>query len=453
MHKHILNKFINVPICKICNCFINSDYYNYTAINNINELESYPFEIYEKKYFKLKKLKNNLLYLNSYNENKIYINKRKKLIEKLKKIYDIYNISNKIFHHSIFLFDYVIKKEKINNYKFNYLEKLMIGCFILTLKFYHNQINIPDIDIILKYWSKISYNININKINLEFNILKILNFKLNFNSFFILYEYFNAKGIIFNDDINNNINFNYFHFQNILNDILYKIIINYSYTNFNILYLVFSVISITRELFGMKQWHNNFKLAYDINLNEIEKYNLLIKNILNKEKYSIKNYFHNNNNNNNNYHNNNFINSNGLKTDRKLKPIKSFNNLLENKKIKKNLSMIMINKINISQSKLHQNIKKSFANYSNKKNKKCYSVGSKDNKTSRNNINVRNNILNILNNYKNVHKSSKFNLYFNSNVMNKNIMNNNLYTRNKNKNLNKIFIFSEENKCNNINKF
>jgi len=37
--------------------------------------------------------------------------------------------------------------------------------------------------------------------------------------------------------------------------------------------------------------------------------------------------------------------------------------------------------------------------------------------------------------------------------MNKNIMNNNLYTRNKNKNLNKIFIFSEENKCNNINKF
>ena len=42
-------------------------------------------------------------------------------------------------------------------------------------------------------------------------------------------------------------------------------------------------------------------------------------------------------NNNNNFNNNlNFINiNNGLKTDRKLKPIKSFNNLIENKKIKK----------------------------------------------------------------------------------------------------------------------
>ena len=311
----------------------------------------------------------------------IYIEniKRKKAIEKLHKLKKQFFFSEKIFHLSILLMDKIFEEfPSLNN---NNIDKILFGTFIITLKYFSIQTEIPNLINLKNFWNNIYYSPNKDNeiINLEFFILKHINYKLNYITCIdILDLFFNQK------TISKNLKKIY---ENLYKSILY---IPYYTSNINLLNFTCAIIyiSISNENL-IKNLFSKFCIKH-------ENYEYLIK--------SIKNLIFNNNNSNNNIRLRNKMNfSNLFFTNRdcsgNLKR-NSNNNIniasnktllnFENKNLKRKLSFKIFNKENFElnkyyKSKLNEfNQKKLNNNNNNNKiryrNKNNFSLDSKSKK-------------------------------------------------------------------------
>ena len=133
IHKHIQSKNSSQPICAICFSLMDSISPNIISLSNINEIESYPFQLFDA-------LNKNQNFKKFPSENPIKNPKRKNIIDFLQKAKRKLNLSYKIVHLAIYLLDTIIS---INYEKYIKIsEKICIGCLILAIKFLKEQTEI-----------------------------------------------------------------------------------------------------------------------------------------------------------------------------------------------------------------------------------------------------------------------------------------------------------------------
>ena len=277
--------------------------------NIIKEIETYPLELFINLLNKtMKKTKTNI--------TKSLNPKRQISIEKLIKIKKNFNISNKIIHLSIFLMDIILEKTKL----ISKTEQILLICLILSIKFLHNQTELPYFHEIQILW-KSTYLSFDNIKNLEIFCLEKVNYDLNIITPVDFLQYFECKGIIFYDDINDK-NINYINKRIIhskLNEFLAKIMSKISYLNVDPLEIACVCICLTREHLGIKnKWHKFMNDYYNINFYDFESTYEKIKDIISDNYKKVELKILNNNNyhininkiNNNNIHNTNINNVN-----------------------------------------------------------------------------------------------------------------------------------------------
>jgi len=308
---------------------------------------------------------------------KIYIEniKRKKAIEKLHKLKKSFYFSEKIFHLSILLMDKIY--EEFPSTDINKIDKILFGTFIITLKYFSIQTEIPNLINLKNIWNNVYYSPNKDNeiINLEFFVLKHINYKLNYITCIdILDLFFNQK------TISNNLQKIY---NNLYKSILY---IPYYTSNINLLNYTCAIIyiSISNENL-IKNLFNKFCIKYEnyeYLINFIKNSIFNNNNIRLRNKMNISNLFYTNRDCSGNVRrnsNNNNINITQNKT------LINF----ENKNLKRKLSFKIFNKENFELNKYYKtklnefNQKKINNNKTNKiryRNKNNFSLDSKSKK-------------------------------------------------------------------------
>ena len=308
---------------------------------------------------------------------KIYIEniKRKKAIEKLHKLKKSFYFSEKIFHLSILLMDKIY--EEFPSTDINKIDKILFGTFIITLKYFSIQTEIPNLINLKNIWNNVYYSSNKDNeiINLEFFVLKHINYKLNYITCIdILDLFFNQK------TISNNLQKIY---NNLYKSILY---IPYYTSNINLLNYTCAIIyiSISNENL-IKNLFNKFCIKYEnyeYLINFIKNSIFNNNNIRLRNKMNISNLFYTNRDCSGNVRrnsNNNNINITQNKT------LINF----ENKNLKRKLSFKIFNKENFELNKYYKtklnefNQKKINNNKTNKiryRNKNNFSLDSKSKK-------------------------------------------------------------------------
>ena len=308
---------------------------------------------------------------------KIYIEniKRKKAIEKLYKLKKSFYFSEKIFHLSILLMDKIY--EEFPSTDINKIDKILFGTFIITLKYFSIQTEIPNLINLKNFWNNVYYSSNKDNeiINLEFFVLKHINYKLNYITCIdILDLFFNQK------TISNNLQKIY---NNLYKSILY---IPYYTSNINLLNYTCAIIyiSISNENL-IKNLFNKFCIKYEnyeYLINFIKNSIFNNNNIRLRNKMNISNLFYTNRDCSGNVRrnsNNNNINITQNKT------LINF----ENKNLKRKLSFKIFNKENFELNKYYKtklnefNQKKINNNKTNKiryRNKNNFSLDSKSKK-------------------------------------------------------------------------
>ena len=341
------------------NDFNTIEHYQKQNYNIIKEIETYPLEIFINLLNKtMKKTKTTI--------TKSLNHKRAIAIEKLIKIKKSFHTSNKIIHLAIFLMDIILEKTKLNSKT----EQILLVCLILSIKFLHNQTELPYFQEIQLQWKNtyLSYE---NIKNLEILILEKTNYDLNIITPVDFLEYFECKGIIFIDDINENnkhyINQRLVHSK--MNEYLAKIMSKVSYLSIDPLEIACVCICLTRESFGIKEkWHKFMSDYYNINFYDFENTYLKVKEIIsdNYKRVELKIL---NNNNNCHINNNNLIKVQSCyKDNSNLKKIMSGKYIFSNtmKKIKRNFSL-ELNKN--TTSTLNDYIKSNINEFNNKEKK------------------------------------------------------------------------------------
>ena len=148
-------------------------------------------------------------------------------------------LDENIFHSSIYLLDYLfIQKKYVNDIK-----QAAIACVIIMTKFKGDGVKAKKLEReMISNIKEFSYNV------IEQNILKVVDYKLNFVTVFDIMNDILHKGILFIDENTRIIDKIYLSCLVQLNAIVEnKIIFNYKETD-----IVFSIIAFTRELYGLK---------------------------------------------------------------------------------------------------------------------------------------------------------------------------------------------------------
>ena len=401
----------------------------------------------------------------STNSNQI----RSNLIENIKKFIEKYKLSQKNFFFSVYLFDKLLTK-KINLD----MEKIALGCLILSIKFNDIDGNIPKMKNFCEILIK-NKNLSINEIKkIEIFCLKKLNCNLSFPQPINFLDIFLLNGIIFNNDEKNNnkISSSIYLFPLTIYE---KIIsINADYFQFHPFYFICAIIAYSRFYYGLEKWNEVFVSVFKINFKDFEEVfsfiNDMLKNDENKENIHNNNdnfYFnHQNKNESENIYkkNNIFENKNSLLNSlnedsiHKRRFTINTNNYCHNKiynnktikidEINKNFKSLIMNGNNLIQRNV-ENFKNNILQNNNKLNKNNSLDSNILRNSQKNFLEINNNNNNNNFNYNNKYSFKTLNAQNNSNYL-QNIsinLNNNNLSENKNKNL----LNSNENN-NNINK-
>lgn len=265
IHKHVQNKNSSQPICAICYSLMDSISPNIISLSNINEIESYPFELFDT-------LNKNQNFKRFPLESVVKNPKRKSIIDFLLKAKRKLNLSYKIIHLTIYLLDTIIS---INAEKYAKIaEKICIGCLILAIKFLEEQTEIAPLKNFEFLSSNTFYPLDELK-KYEIFCIKKLKYNLSVVTPVDYLEYFESKGMLFINDIstmNNYINIKTFRSK--MYEILIKSLYHVSYTDFPPIDFAVYALCQAREFFNLKEKINKYmSIAYKItNMNYINIY-------------------------------------------------------------------------------------------------------------------------------------------------------------------------------------
>ena len=196
--------------------------------------------------------------LQNLKKNTNYLNARIFGINIIKYLASKNELEEKIYHSSIYLLDRLYFDL---NYSFD-IQKTAIACVIIMTKFLDNGVK-------GKYLEReVSLNIkNFDYPFIEKKILQLIDYNLNFITNFDICNFILDNGIIFTGESPRNIDKIYLSCLFQLNAVVEK----KKFLNYNPIEIVFSIISFTRELYGLEPKYDIFEKIYKIPLSSYEK--------------------------------------------------------------------------------------------------------------------------------------------------------------------------------------
>ena len=275
-HKHISSQ--TSPLCIICGGISMSSHTTSLKPKYLNYLpEISQFDILKQLQEDIKT--QNLPQFNLSKEAEINTF-RKKMITKIRNFKTNYKMNRESVYLSILLMDILIIKEKLTTY--NKIEQFGIGCYLVSMKYYELIIVIPTIkEFERKFENENVYTCNYIR-KLEVNVLKKLNYKINYISFFNVIQFFLMNGIVFNSDIITDTNYTsaYFLVHHICDIILDN---GLNYFNYNQVSLACAIVALSREISEKEKWPSIFEELYHINESHFQNEFNFVKKV-----YSIK---------------------------------------------------------------------------------------------------------------------------------------------------------------------
>ena len=186
------------------------------------------------------------------------LDKRKKIILKLKACCRKYNFNQYTLQHSVFLMD--LLTVKCSSLPVSKYEKIAMTALILSVKFFELEYKFLSIKQVQTYFD----NANIYSLNQirqsEISSLHKFNYNLNLISFMTVANFLYTHGVIFSFDKANNNNIS-FVISQIVSTILYNSI---SYLQYNQFCIGYGVIASARVICKLQKWPKTFEEVYNI---------------------------------------------------------------------------------------------------------------------------------------------------------------------------------------------
>ena len=269
-HTHMLSQ--NTPLCKICGSIFKIPE-NDTSSSSITSLKptnlNYPPEIsqYEiMEQFHKESKQQTIPQLNINNEKEINMF-RKTMITKMRNFQLEFEMNDFSFYLGVFLMDTLILKEKPTT--FHKIEQIGTATYLIAMKYTELNICIPSIK---QYQHTFCNESGFSYEHLkcmEVNIMKQLNYKLNFISFFNVVQFFLMNGIVFTND--KNTDQSYERVYSLVRTIC-KYIIEHGlqYFIYNQVYIACAIIAFSRKLSEQEKWPSIFVELYHINESDFQ---------------------------------------------------------------------------------------------------------------------------------------------------------------------------------------
>ena len=159
------------------------------------------------------------IYMSHRDQNKIYFEKRKEIKTLIKNMNTCLDNNSSTFFLALFYMDLIFENYPIedimvdftilseNLYKIKYYVLLSLACFVIASKFNEKDPHVPDLNSFLRIYNKYSkfyFLFSLKELMVaEVNVLKILNYKLNYFSLYQFITFFFANGILFEKNIRN----------------------------------------------------------------------------------------------------------------------------------------------------------------------------------------------------------------------------------------------------------
>ena len=327
-HTHISSQ--STPFCKKCGSIFHISEYNTKTTTSLKpKYLNYKPEISQLETFKhLQKQIQLQTFPEFHLTNDKNINTiRKRMITRMRKYKDKSKMSRSSLYLGIFLMDILIIKDKA--FSFHKIEPLAIGSYRISMKYIEMNITITSIkQFQLNFENASVYSCEqISK--LEGNILKKLNYKLDYISFFHVIQLLLINGIVFNsDNISDKTTSIYFLVHQICDIVLEN---GLHYLKYNPLLIACAIIALARKLSDQDKWpvifnelyfvnestfHNEYEFVYEIYMSKTQMVKVtpkikITRNAVyntNNNLYKMKhNGFFNSNNCNVNMHNNQLL--------------------------------------------------------------------------------------------------------------------------------------------------
>ena len=199
--------------------------------------------------------------MNLNNEKEINVF-RKTMITKMRNFQHEFEMNDFSFYLGVFLMDTLILKEKPNT--FHKIEQIGIATYLIAMKYSELNMFIPPIkqyhltfckESVLSY-KQLKY--------IEVKIMKQLNYKLNFISFFNVVQFFLMNGIVFTNDKNTSQSSERVYS---LVPTICEVIIEHGlqYYMYNQIFIACAIIALARKLSEQGKWPSIFVELYHIN--------------------------------------------------------------------------------------------------------------------------------------------------------------------------------------------
>ena len=260
-HIHISSQYS--PLCRQCGgIFFNSESKNQKIISLKPKCLNYIPEISQ--FETLDQLKRQIYsqQLPEYVHNKdMDINAlRKKMIVRIHNFKNKLKMNRSSMYLGILLMDILIAKEKAIS--FHKIEQFGMGAYILAMKYIELTITITSIKQFQFTFENASEYSCEHIRKMETNVLKKLNYKLNYISFFNVIQFFLMNGIVFTvDTITEKYTSIYFLVEQICDIILEN---GLYYLNYNPILLACAIIALARQLSHHEKWPTIFNELYSV---------------------------------------------------------------------------------------------------------------------------------------------------------------------------------------------
>jgi len=216
-------------------------------INHINKIshESSPKILESNASFKI----------NIFTNKKDYLKIRQRIIKRMKKITNEYNLNYRTYFLALSYFETICSKiAKFNEDSIEFLIQMSTFCLILASKFSEDVIKATNLE------KELKKNLTLNYKSDEIYILKLLNYNLNvITTYDLLLESINI-GFVFNYE-----NFSMKKYNIIISQIdkmLFAFSESKYFINFNSKIIVLSLISFIRECLDLNYKSEEFKIIY-----------------------------------------------------------------------------------------------------------------------------------------------------------------------------------------------
>lgn len=220
--------------------------------------------------------------INHFNSETM-LEKRKKIISKIKACCRKYNFNQYTLQHSVFLMD--LLTIKYTSLPINTYEKIAMTALILSIKFCELEYKFLSIKQVQSYFDNASiYSLNQIRQSEISSLLK-LKYNLNQISFMTVANFLYTHGILFSFDKSNNNNISFIISQ-IVNTILYNSV---SYLQYNQFYIGCGVIASARVICKLQKWPKIFETVYNIKESDFSKEFEFIYHSYTLKKLSIVN--------------------------------------------------------------------------------------------------------------------------------------------------------------------